>query len=121
MKQETDENAVAASSKSKNRAPPDEWDVQARQLIKGVMATRGFRFKTLAARLEALGHPITEGALTLRVNRGTFNLGYALLMLRAMGETELNIKHIQLGENWEGISKQMGYRGGDVLGADEKS
>jgi hypothetical protein len=98
---------------------PDEWDVQARNLIKGVMVTRGFRFKTLAARLEELGHPITESALGLRVNRGAFNLGYALLMLRAMGETELSIKHIELGAQWEKTSKLMGYRGTDVLSPEQ--
>ncbi|QHE87134.1 DUF6471 domain-containing protein [Hydrogenophaga sp. BPS33] len=94
---------------------PDEWDVQARNLIKGVMATRGFRFKTLAARLEALGYPISEKALGLRVNRGSFNLGYALLMLRAMGETELSIKHIKLGASWVEASKLMGYTGRDII------
>jgi hypothetical protein len=97
---------------------PDEWDTQARNLIKGVMVTRGFRFKTLAARLEELGHPITESALGLRVNRGSFNLGYALLMLRAMGETELSIKHIKLGAQWEKTSKLIGHRGRDVVIAD---
>ncbi len=76
---------------------PDEWDLQARNLVKGSMATRGFKFKTLAARLEQLGYPITERALGLRVNRGSFNMGYALLMLRAMGETEVSIKHIEIG------------------------
>lgn len=106
---------ASASSKTKNRPAPDAWDVQARQLIKGVMVTRGFRFKTLADQLGKLGHPITEAALSLRVNRGTFNLGYALLMLRAMGETELSIKHIGVGDKWEGTSKSMGYRGTDVI------
>lgn len=102
------------ADKREDRAP-DEWDVQARNLIKGVMATRGFRFKTLAARLEELGYPISEKALGLRVNRGSFNLGYALLLLRAMGETELSIKHVELGANWEKTSKLMGYRGRDVI------
>lgn len=97
---------------------PDEWDLQARNLIKGVMVTRGFRLKTLAARLEELGHPITESALGLRVNRGSFTLGFALLMLRAMGETELSIKHITLGREWEKTSRLLGHRGSDVVGDD---
>jgi len=113
MKKQVSE-AGPAASKGEDRTP-DLWDVQARNLIKGVMATRGFRFKTLAARLEELGYPTTEKALGLRVNRGSFNLGYALLMLRAMGETELSIKHVELGASWEKTSKLMGYRGTDVI------
>lgn len=119
MTTKTVKPATRASTRKPAERTPDEWDLQARNLIKGVMVTRGFRFKTLAARLEELGHPITESALGLRINRGSFNLGYALLMLRAMGETELSVKHIALGAQWEKTSKLMGHRGSDVVTGDQ--
>lgn len=58
------------------------------------MAKYGHSFKTLAGALEDKGYPITEKALALRVNRGTFNLGFALRMLRVMGEERLDIDHL---------------------------
>lgn len=108
--------------KSSEKAParagdraPDEWDLEARHLIKGVMVTRRYSFKTLAARLEELGHPIQEKALGLRINRGAFSLGFALLMLRAMDVPDLDIKYIKLGRQYEKLARGLGYRNTDVV------
>lgn len=63
-------------------------------MVRAAMAQRGYSFKSLAATLENTGYPITEKALALRVNRGTFNLGFALRMLRVMGVARVDIEHI---------------------------
>lgn len=108
-------DAVAVNSRK-----PDEWEEQARFLIKGVMATRGYSFKKLAAVLEDHGLPIGEKALALRINRGTFNLSFALQLLRVMGETELSIKHIAVGRSLEKTAKLMGVRGNAVFDEDDE-
>ncbi len=103
-----------APARTNDRAP-DEWDLEARHLIKGVMVSRRYSFKTLAARLEELGHPIQEKALGLRINRGAFSLGFALLMLRAMDVPDLDIQYIQLGRQYEKLARGLGYRNTDVV------
>lgn len=87
---------------------PDELEEQARNLIRGAMATHGYSFRKLADALKECGQPIGEKALALRINRGTFNLSFALLVLRVMGATELSIKHIAVGRSLDETAKLMG-------------
>lgn len=58
------------------------------------MALHGHSYKSLARALEDSGYPISDTALALRVNRGTFGLGFALRLLRAMGVKEVRIDHL---------------------------
>jgi hypothetical protein len=109
-----------AGAAAPNSRKPDEWEEQARNLIKGAMATRGYSFKKLAGVLDSHGLPIGEKALALRINRGTFTLSFALQLLRVMGETELSIKHVAVGRSLERTSKLMGGRGNAALDGDEE-
>ena len=60
------------------------------------MALHGFTFKGLAAALEDDGYGSnTEAALALRINRASFNMGFALRVLRVMGVNSLDISHIK--------------------------
>ena len=60
------------------------------------MQLHGYSYKTLARSLEDSGYPITDAALSLRINRGTFGLGFALRLLRAMGAKEVRIDNLPL-------------------------
>lgn len=84
------------STKQTSRPPPDSWDIAARRLLKSQMQLHGHSYKSLAHALEVTGYPITDTALALRVNRGTFGLGFALRLLRAMGAKEVKIDHLPL-------------------------
>ena len=112
---------ATSSEKSAASRKPDELEEQARNLLRGAMATHGYSFRRLAEVLKERGHPIDEKALALRINRGTFNLSFALLVLRAMGVTELSIKHVAVGEALEKTAKLMGGRVNAPLSDDDSS
>lgn len=95
---------------SDNARTPDEMEAQARNLIRGAMATHGYSIRNLAATLTQAGYPIAERALALRINRGTFNLSFALLALKVMGADELSIKHIVLPKSFAATSPQSSER-----------
>lgn len=81
---------------AKRRAAPDIWDKEARRLVKSEMEARGYGYKALASALDAGGYKITEKALALRINRGTFTLGFALQMFRTLDVRALDISYIPL-------------------------
>jgi hypothetical protein len=86
----------AGESAARKRPAPDAWDREAKRLIKSAMALRGYNYKSLAAALEKAGFgPTTEAAITLRINRASFNMGFALRVLHAMGVKSIDLSHIK--------------------------
>jgi hypothetical protein len=84
-------------AKSPRRPSPDPWDKEAKRLVKSAMTLHGYTFKSLAAVLEKSGYGSnTAEALTLRVNRASFNMGFALRLLRVMGVKSLDLSHIKM-------------------------
>ena len=60
------------------------------------MELHGYTYKSLARALESAGYPISDSALTLRISRGTFGMGFALRVLRVMGAKDVRIEHLPL-------------------------
>ena len=91
------------SAKRPARPSPDKWDLEAKRLVKSAMTLHGYTFKSLAAALEDSGYGSnTDAALALRVNRASFNMGFALRLLRVMGVKTLDISHIKMHKAPEG-------------------
>ena len=88
----------------RRRPPPDAWDQAARRLIRSKMALGGISYKALAASLAEHGYgsgnaqtlEAQQAALSLRIKRGTFSMGFALLVLRVMDVPSLDISHLKL-------------------------
>ena len=68
----------------KNPDLPADWHVEARNLLKGVLARQGVSYKALSRALEPLGIDETPKALSNRINRGTFSLAFFLQCMRAL-------------------------------------
>lgn len=83
------------ATKTSVRPPQDEWDTHAKRLIKGAMALHDYSYKSLARALEGVGEEITESALALRINRGTFSLAFAIKVLTVMGVESVDLGHIK--------------------------
>lgn len=79
-----------------SRKPQDHWDLEARKVLKAEMVKAGVNAEALAARIHAIGEdPSSETALALRLSRGTFSFGFALLALKALGVNSLDLSYIK--------------------------
>lgn len=90
-----DTKAATDKGEPKKRPTPDAWDREAKRLIKGAMVVHGYNYKSLAAALSKPHDTVSETTLTLRINRASFNFGFALRVLRAMGVKKIDIEHIK--------------------------
>jgi hypothetical protein len=78
------------------RRPPNQWDMEAKRLIKSAMALRGYTYDSLSEAMEEVyGEEIAPKALALRVNRAAFGMGFALQLLVVMGATNLDFSHLK--------------------------
>lgn len=75
------------------RRPPDAWDDAARRLVRAEMVRRGISYFQLSRLMAEMpgGRTISPEALGVRVGRGTFSFGFALLVLRALNVKTLSI------------------------------
>lgn len=81
--------------KTDPRKPLDYWDKQARLLLKTEMLGAELKPKDVAERLKHTGLGATSPkALTQRVARGSFSLGFALRVLRACGVDQLDLRSL---------------------------
>ena len=70
-----------------------EAEAQARAcaLVKELRDAQGLSYKALAARLSRLGLDIDDRVLANRINRGGFSAGFLVLLLQALGVTQLEV------------------------------
>lgn len=80
------------------RRPPDVWDDAARRLIRAEMVRRGISYFQLSSLLAELpnGQTVSPQALGVRISRGTFSFGFALLVLRALNVKMLSIVDLEV-------------------------
>lgn len=68
----------------------DEYQERLQVLIKDLRYRHDVSYKELARRLERLGFVIDDRVLANRINRGGFHAGLAILVLQALGFTNLH-------------------------------
>lgn len=89
---------AGAPRKTDPRKPLDAWDEDARRVL-NVEILRGRKTpETLAERLVELGYSDSPKLLAQRITRGSFNFGFALRVLRAMGVKTLDISYVDVHE-----------------------
>jgi hypothetical protein len=83
------------STESTPRKPLDPWDKEARRVIKLEMMRTGHTPESLAVLLKDSGYGTnTPKALAQRIVRGSFNFGFALRLLNAMGVRTLDLGYV---------------------------
>lgn len=81
--------------KTEPRKPLDYWDRQASVLLKAEMLGAELKPKDIAARVKDTGlGATTPKTLSQRITRGSFNMGFALRVLRAAGVDYVDISHL---------------------------
>lgn len=95
-----DEGSTRFKSKSETpakpvvRREPGRFDIEARRIIRAEMQRRDVSYKDLVKSMNKRAEPgekVSERGLVSRINRGTFSLGFAIQVLRAMGVNKLPI------------------------------
>ena len=76
----------------------DEWQEFARYLLQDAVAQRCLNAKELSELLAVRGVVVAPKALSRRINRGTFDAGFFLMCLTALGATKLDIQGERVGD-----------------------
>jgi Domain of unknown function (DUF6471) len=68
------------------------WQEFARELLQDAIAQRGLNYPQLSELLAETGYEGDVKALARRVNRGTFDAGFLLMCLTALGTVKVNLQ-----------------------------
>lgn len=79
--------------------PPENWQNEARRLLRAQMALKDMGVKELAKALERVGYDEPAKALSNRINRGTFSFAFFLQCMWA-----LDIDIVQVRERRPGVA-----------------
>jgi hypothetical protein len=75
-----------------NRNSNDEvWNRRSANVLRAEMLRAGLDNEGLAALLETVGVDIVQKTLANKINRGTFQFGFFLQCMKAMGVKEINL------------------------------
>jgi hypothetical protein len=82
-----------APPKNAPRKPLDQWDEYSRTIMKTELDGKHLKVKELAARLKNTGLASTvPKVVNQRIDRGSFNFGFGLRVLRACGVDQLDLE-----------------------------
>lgn len=82
----------------RNADVSDTWQEFARYLLQDAVAQRELNSREFSELLSSIGVEIAPKALSRRINRGTFDAGFFLMCLAALGMTKLEIQGERLGD-----------------------
>lgn len=68
-----------------------EWAVEAKNLIKSIIARKGVTYERLVERLKEIGVEESVPGIKGKIHRGTFSFIFVLQVLRALDKTDLYI------------------------------
>ena len=91
-----------APRKTAPRKPLDYWDDAARRVLNVEMLRADHTPETLAETMVKLGYADTPKPLAQRISRGSFNFGFTLRALRAMGVETLDISYVKVHKRPKG-------------------
>lgn len=88
----------------------DPWQELARFLIQDAIAQRSLTYKQLSELLSAKNLKVAPKTLSRRINRGTFDAGFFLMCLDALGATRIDFEAEMLADvvlktrrHWEAL------------------
>lgn len=75
-------------------SPPldDPWQEFARDLLQDAVAQRGLNARQLSELLAEQGLEVEPKTLSRRINRGTFDAGFFMMCLTALGTVKIDIQ-----------------------------
>ena len=62
-----------------------QWKNQAKNMLKGVLASRGITYEMLVAKLNAIGIQENYNSVNTKLNRGSFSFVFAIQCFKAIG------------------------------------
>lgn len=71
--------------------PGQEWESEAKAILKAELVRAGVSYKELALRLEDLGISDSDRAIANRVSRGKFAFTFFLQCMRALGTESVDL------------------------------
>ncbi|HQS77973.1 MAG TPA: DUF6471 domain-containing protein [Sulfurovum sp.] len=71
-----------------------EWNSRAKRLIKSELAKREIDYIKLAKLMNNIGVEEKQVNIANKINRGTFSLGFALQVFKAIGVEQIELKDI---------------------------
>jgi hypothetical protein len=93
----SEEPSKEESRETTPRKALDPWDREARRVLRLEMLRADHTPESLAVLLKHAGYGAnTEKALAQRIVRGSFNFGFALRVLSAMGVKTLDLSHLKV-------------------------
>lgn len=69
----------------------NEWEQEAKRVLKAELARQGVSYKTLAAKLEGLGVTDSAPAIANRISRGRFTFAFFLQCMATLGVEEVRL------------------------------
>ena len=74
-----------------------DWELAARNLLKGELARQGIEYYQLSERLTEMGIPnVSTENIRNKINRGTFSAAFLLQALLAIRSEQVDIKSLPL-------------------------
>lgn len=80
----------------------DAWQEFASELLKDAVAQRGLNYPQLSQLLAEKGLDVAPKTLSRRINRGTFDAGFFLRCLTALGAETIDIQGERVADVWLG-------------------
>jgi len=75
-----------------------DWQAFARFLLQDAVAQRNMTYRELSELLATRGVRVSPKVLNRKVSRGTFDAGFFLAVLTALGATEIEIQGERVGD-----------------------
>lgn len=72
----------------------NEWKLQAKNMIKGVLAIKGISYEMLVTKLNAIGVQENYNSVNTKLNRGSFTFVFAIQCFKAIGLKSLSLDEL---------------------------
>lgn len=69
----------------------NEWNEQAKRIIKTQLARKNIKYHDLARRLNAIGVEENQNSIATKISRGTFSFAFFLQCMAALGITKFDL------------------------------
>jgi Domain of unknown function (DUF6471) len=100
FRHEPDHKKILEDAAMPTEPERDAWQEFACELVKDAVAQRGLNYPQLAQLLAEKGLDIAPKTLSRRINRGTFDAGFFLRCLTALGVETIDIQGERVADVW---------------------
>ena len=81
----------------RNKYNKRDWEIYARNMLKGELIRQGVDYQELSVRLTGMGIPnVSVENLRNKINRGTFSAAFLIQVLFAVGSKRINMDNLPI-------------------------